>query len=647
MATAMAGSPGGSNGRGAVQGFVRLPFGPCFYWLWALFGGHGFFVKELDMILLELHHIAMAFGAQHVLKDVSFKVQKGEKVGLIGENGCGKSTLLKMIAGQETPIGGAVSKSNGISVGYLAQNLVFEAGETVLEEIASVFDDLGQIQVGLRALEQQMSGLRDDELDRVMQKYSRLQEAFDRADGYASQAKIDAIMDGLGIASWGDRSVKVLSGGEKNLVGLAKVLLKDPDLLLLDEPGNHLDFEGLSWLEEFLEDSDRTVLMVSHDRYLLDRVVTRIVEIEDGKATAYAGNYSTYRAGKMRDLIKQKAAFDDQQKEVGRLEEMIKRYELWGGEKNAKRARNKTKYLERMDRIDRPVMDRRKIDPTFGLAGSSGKIALELRGYSREVGDRTLFDTVDLLLESGDRVGLVGGNGTGKSTFFKDVVSQAAWEHPVLRIGPRIKLGYYAQEHETLSGDRTLLEEVCHASGLSREAGFAVLSRFLFGWQDLDKQVGNLSGGEKSRLQLAKLMVSGANMLLLDEPTNHLDIMSRERVEDSLEAFEGTLLVISHDRYFLDKIAERVIELREQKLHNHDGNFTDYWSARKKALRSAGADGAVAGVENQIEESENEKLKLEQRLKQAFEKRDFKQGERISRQLKLVENRIEDLYGRL
>ncbi|MFT5367317.1 MAG: ATP-binding cassette subfamily F protein 3 [Candidatus Latescibacterota bacterium] len=604
-------------------------------------------MKDRAMTILELHHIAMAFGAQDVLTDVTFQVQKGEKVGLIGENGCGKSTILKMIAGMEAPIAGTINKTRAMSVGYLAQHLIFDAGETVREEIASVFENLVKMQSDMRLLEQQMSIVSGDQLDQVMNRYSRLQEAFDRAEGYASQAKIDAIMDGLGIIGWADRSVKVLSGGEKNLVALAKILLGEPDLLLLDEPGNHLDFEGLSWLEGFLKESDRTVVLVSHDRYLLDRVVNRIVEIEDGKAVAYSGNYSAYRAEKMRELIKQKAAFDDQQKEVQRLEEMITRYEIWGGEKNAKRAKTKTKYLDRMDRMDKPVMDRRKIDPTFGATQSSGKIALELRQYERKVGDRVLFTGVDFLLQFGERAGLVGGNGTGKSTLFKDIVNEAAWEHPVMRIGPRIQLGYYAQEHETLDGDRTILEEVCREGGLNRDQGFAVLAKFLFGWQDLDKKVGNLSGGEKSRIQLAKLMVSGANMLLLDEPTNHLDIMSRERVEDALEGFDGTLLVISHDRYFLDKIAERVIELQDLKLHSHVGNFSEFWAKRREGAGAESPHVLDLEVEKQIEGLENEKLGLERRMKVAFEKRDFKQGERLSRQLRKVESQIEGLYEQL
>ncbi len=597
------------------------------------------------MTILELHHIAMAYGAQDVLIDVSFKINKGEKVGLIGDNGCGKSTILKLIAGIETPVSGTVSKVKGRSTGYLEQHLKFQAGRRVEEEIASVFEAVNQMQHKMRELEAQMANGASDQINAVMEQYGRLQEAFERADGYACQAKIDAVIDGLGIDAWRDQSVDVLSGGEKNLVGLAKILLGEPDLLLLDEPGNHLDFEGLAWLETFLQNLDRTVILVSHDRYMLDRVVNRIVEVEDGKASTYMGNYSAYRAEKMRQLLLQKAAYDNQQKEIQRLEEMIKRFELWGVEKNIRRARNKGKMLDRIDRIHRPVMDRQRIDPAFGAIQGSGKIALELRKYERKAGKRTLFRDVDLLVQSGERVGLVGGNGTGKSMLFKDIVAEAAWEHPTMRIGPRIQLGYYAQEHETLNDNRTILEEICLSGGLNRDQGGRVLSRFLFGWRDLDKKVGSLSGGEKSRVQLACLMVSGANMLLLDEPTNHLDIASREQVEDALEDFDGTLIVISHDRYFLDKIAERVIEVRDLNLESHVGNFSDFW-AKQRSDKTP--DGEIdSEVEKQIEALENEKLRLERGMASAFEKRDFKRGDRLSRRLRLVEQQIENLYEAL
>ena len=610
------------------------------------------------MTVLELHHVCKGFGAQDVLTGVSFKIQKGDKVGLIGENGCGKSTLLKMITGQESPTEGAIVLTNGLKVGYLAQHVIFEPGRTVAEEIASVFADVHQMQIQMRQLEQQMVDFAHNEtkLADIMRRYSRLQEAFDRAEGYGCQARAEAVMDGLGIVSWAGKLVDVLSGGEKNLVGLSKVLLGKPDLLLLDEPGNHLDFAGLSWLEGILQTCDQTVIMVSHDRYLLDRVVNRIVEIEDGKATLYSGNYSAYRAEKMRQLIQQKAAFDDQQKEIRRMKEMIKRFELWAhitfNPRAATQARSKQKMLDRMDKIDKPVMDRRRIDPAFASGSKSGKIALQLRRYHRQVGDRTLFEGVEFLLQSGDRAGFIGANGTGKSTLFKDVVAQAAWDHPVLRIGPRIKLGYYAQEHETLDENRTIIEEVCLAGNLTREQGFGVLARFLFGWNEIDKKVKSLSGGEKSRVQLAKLMISGANFLLLDEPTNHLDIPSREQVETALETFEGTLLIISHDRYFLDKISDRIVEVANLGLVDHPGNFSDFWTQKQMEkqnnlqVREEVSD-QMGEIESKIEELESEKLRLERAMETAFAKRDFKRGDQCSKQLRQLERQIVELYEEL
>ena len=317
--------------------------------------------------------------------------------------------------------------------------------------------------------------------------------------------------------------------------------------------------------------------------------------------------------------------------------------------------------LNRMEKIDRPDLDRRQIDPAFALEEGSGRIALELRGYSRTFGERVLFQGVNLYLAFGDRVGLLGANGTGKTTLFKDILSEAAWDHPVMRIGPRVRVGYYAQEHETLDFDRTILEEMRWETGLSPEGAFSVLSRFLFGYEDMDKRIGSLSGGEKSRVQLAKLMVSDANLLLLDEPTNHLDIHSREQVEEALEAFEGTILVISHDRYFLDRIVDRIVEVRNPRLVEYPGNFSYFWEKRREARkddhhirkrqpvtrkRSASSE-RPAQVEEKIEALETEKLRLEQALATAYRERDFKRGEKVSQRLRRVEGEIEKLYEAL
>ncbi|MSS70255.1 MAG: ABC transporter ATP-binding protein [Candidatus Latescibacteria bacterium] len=611
------------------------------------------------MTILDINNITKTFGANTILDHISFKVNQGEKVGLIGENGSGKSTLFKMIVGIEDISGGTITKPKGI--GYLAQDLVYTEGNTVYQELLGVFEPVQKLGEELKTLEAAMNDPDPDDrrLQKDLDRYGRLLEAFERLGGYAYEHRIEAILDGLRLSALRTQRVESLSGGEKNIVGLARILLEDPDLLLLDEPANHLDFEGLAWLEEFLQNYDKTVILISHNRYLLDRVVGRIVEVEDRKVAVYPGNYSAYRAQKLRNLIKQKAAYDDQQKEIRRMEEMIARWELWGGEKNIKRARSREKMLDRMDKIDRPDLDRRGIDPAFGFEAQSGRIALELRGYSRAFGDRVLFQGVDLRLSFGDRVGLLGGNGTGKTTLFKDIIEQAAWDHPVLRIGPRTRIGYYAQEHETLPFDRSILEALRWDTGLSEGAAFKVLSRFLFRWEDMGKRISSLSGGEKSRVQLARLMVSDANLLLLDEPTNHLDIHSREQVEEALEEFEGTLLVISHDRYFLDRIVDHIVEIRNPHLMEYPGNFSYFWEKRRAEQRSQAQTRKKQPVarrqerspaekseqvEKKIEELEAEKLKLEQALAAAYRDRDFKRGEKVSQGLRRLEDQIEQLY---
>ena len=610
------------------------------------------------MTILDINNVTKRFGASTILQNISFKVNAGEKVGLIGENGSGKSTLFRMIVGMEEVTDGAIVKPKGLRVGYLAQDLAYGEGNTVHEELLEVFAPVRKLGEELRAAEAQMNALEivsdGGRLQKAVNRYGQLLEAFERLGGYTCELRIETVVEGLRLSGLREQRVAALSGGEKNIVGLARVLLEDPDLLLLDEPANHLDFEGLAWLEEFLQTYDKTVILISHNRYLLDRVAGRIVEIEDRKAASYPGNYSAYRAQKLRNLIKQKAAYDDQRKEIRRMEEMIARWELWGGEKNIKRARSREKMLDRMDKIERPDMDRRRIDPDFGFEARSGRIALELRGYSRAFGGRALFQDVNLHLSFGDRVGLLGANGTGKTTLFKDVLTEAAWDHPVMRVGPRVRVGYYAQEHETLNFDRTILEEMRYDTGLSAEGAFSVLSRFLFGYEDMDKRIGSLSGGEKSRVQLAKLMVSDANLLLLDEPTNHLDIHSRERVEEALEAFEGTILVISHDRYFLDRIVGRIVEVRNPHLVEYPGNFSYFWEKRREARREdrprkqpvkkTPRPSLDRPVEEKIEALEAEKLRLEAVLASAFRERDFKRGEKISQRLRRVEGEVEKLY---
>lgn len=613
------------------------------------------------MVVLECNKISKSYDGTPVLTDASFRLMQGEKVGLIGANGAGKSTLVKMVAGHEYPTAGSIGKPTGASVGYLEQELHYADASTVGSEMLQVFATIRQLGTQMEQLAEAMAT--GDE--KIIERYGRLAAEYEQQGGYTYEHRIDAVLDGLGLSQRRDQPVAALSGGEKNVLALARILLAEPDILLLDEPANHLDFAGLEWLEGFLRDYPRTVLLVSHNRYLLDRVVSRIVEVEYGQLAEYPGNYSAYRAEKMKRLLKQQAAYQDQQKEIQRLEAMIKRCELWGSmtddPRHARRARNKQRMIDRMDKIDRPDLDGRRIDPRFGSVERAGHIALELRGYSKAFDERVLFDAVDLHIAYGERVGLLGANGSGKSTLFRDIVEQGAWDHPALRLGPQIRLGYYAQEHQTLDPNRTLIAELQEQRGVTKDRAFQVLSRFLFSWEDVQRPIASLSGGEKSRVQLAKLVLADVNFLLLDEPTNHLDIQSREQVEEALEEFDGAILAISHDRYFLDRIVDRIVEVATPSLADHPGNFSDYWrrhgssrqppprakkdgQRRQPPRREHQGAGAAQRLEARIETLEGEKRQLESDLAEAYRRRDNGLGDKLGNALRRLNDEIETLY---
>ena len=617
------------------------------------------------MTILDVNNISKRFEIEPILDGIHFKLSRGEKVGLIGENGSGKTTLLRMIAGIEPPSAGVISRPGGSQVGYLSQEPRYEEGRTVYEELLDAFAEISQISQQLKSLEQQMETESQGE-GGILSEYSRLSTRFEQLGGYSFEYKIDAILDGLQMSWMKDRTLNSLSGGEKNAVALARILLEEPDILLLDEPGNHLDFEGLEWLEGFLGTYDKTVLLVSHNRYLLDRVVNRILEIENRWINEYTGNYSAYRVEKLRSSLKQKAAFDDQQKEIRRLEAMIKRFELWAkiteDVRHARQARSRQKMLDRMEKIDRPNLEGDRIQPRFGASDRAGKIAVELRSYSKAFGEKVLFESVDLHVSSGERVGLLGPNGSGKSTIFREIVTNGAWENSMVRIGPKIKVGYYSQEHETLNPANTLVQEVREAATMTEDQALHTLLKFLFRWEDMHRTVSTLSGGEKSRVQLAKLMVSDVNLLLLDEPTNHLDIFSREQVEEALEGFEGTIVAVSHDRYFLERIVTRIVEVQNPTLKEYDGGFSDFWAKRRlsqsepkkrrkiepsrkrrPATKTASA-AEVAKIEEQIDSLEAEKLRIEGEITQAYQSRKYGRGESLSQDLKRVDKKLQALY---
>ena len=618
------------------------------------------------MPIASLQNVTTHYGAQRVLKGASFEVNPRQKLGLIGANGSGKTTILRVLLGREPVTGGSVYLDPGVRVGYVPQHVEHDSGEAVMSWLLSEYKPIADT---LHTQEESLEHTPAAEMDRALRKYQKARDAYDRIDGDAWPRRAQTLLEAFGLGGKEDQSVTSLSGGEKNILSLAQALLSEPDLLLLDEPANHLDYLGVAWLESFLTKFKGTILMVSHNRYLLDRVAGGILELEDGRVNAYHGGYSDYRGAKLRGLIAQQRDYVVNQRRIAQLENLVKRFEqiarsnsdpAWG-----KRLRARRSQLQREKRqaVDRPVLSQRAISADFATEAARANIALQVRGYSRVLGSRQLFDDAGLDIATGERVALVGPNGAGKTTLIKDIVQQGSWDSYTIRIGPSIRLGYAAQEQEVLRKERTILEEVGAGTAIGRSEAFTLLRRFLFGWDDLSKRVEDLSGGERNRLQLARLMAVRPSFLVLDEPTNHLDIPAREAVEEALEDYEGTILVVSHDRYFLDKVVNRVVEVRDGKLVSFDGNFSEFWHARQtitgvvpgtvktraqsrtraRAKRAEQRD-KVASLERRIQEAEAEKLDLEREAADAFDRGQHRRGRRVGRKLERNAALLNDLY---
>ncbi|HAU37646.1 MAG TPA: hypothetical protein DCX07_08005, partial [Phycisphaerales bacterium] len=507
-----------------------------------------------------------------------------------GPSGCGKSTLLRLIAGELTPDSGFLVKKKGLTVGYLHQDVQLTPGHSLLQEVLSASEGLARVEAELERIEAQLADpqVYGDEkaLARALDRQQRLVDEYTSLGGQNYESRVRTTLLNLGFQESDFRlPVEVLSGGQKKLAGLARLLVQQPDLLLLDEPDNHLDLQGKAFLERFIREYRGAVVIVSHDRYLLDLVVDEIVELEDSRLTVFPGNYSEYAFEKQTCLLRQQQVFKAQQKEIQRLEQSAKNLLLWGrqydNEKLIKRGRNILKRIERMEKVERPVLERKRMNLDLqGWVGSQK--VLELRGLAKSFpapdgGEELLFSGLDLRIDHGERVGLVGANGAGKSVLVRIILGQEEPSAGEVILGPSVRSGYYAQQHETLDLQRTLLDSVSLSANLSEEHSMALLTRFLFTYQQARGLVGNLSGGERSRLQLALLMRAGANFLILDEPTNHLDIPSAEVLEDALADFEGTVLVISHDRYFLDRICTHLLVLEgDGKTRWFTGNFQAY-----------------------------------------------------------------------
>ncbi len=558
------------------------------------------------MVIVNLDNIVHSYITQTILNGIAWEIQAGQKIGLVGPNGAGKSTLLKIIAGELKPDSGAVFCAKETRIGYLAQQPDLDPARTVWQEVLSAATELLRVEAELRRLEARMAAPEvygnEAALERVLAAHARTQAEFERLDGYRHESRVREILHSLGFGEADfDLSVSALSGGQKKLVGLAKLLCVEADrsaegssrsLLLLDEPDNHLDLAGKAYLERFIAAFPGAVIIVSHDRYLLDETVDLIVEVEDQHLTVYQGNYSAYAVEKQLRLLRQQQAYQAQQKEIAHIEAAIERFEHWASitidERSARQARSRRKMLERMDKVEKPALERRRMGLELNGWRGSQKV-LEIadldKAFTSAAGeDHVILAGLNLLIWHGERVGLLGPNGAGKSLLFRCILGLEEPTGGVVKVGPSVRIGYYAQEHETLNPDKTLVEEIRQIRPMYDQQAVSFLGQFLFPYQMVRNRVDQLSGGERSRLQLAKLMLSDANFLLLDEPTNNLDLSSREVLENALDEFAGTVLVISHDRYFLDRVVDRIVEVEEGTLAEYPGDYTYF--REEKARRA-------------------------------------------------------------
>lgn len=544
-------------------------------------------------------HIKKYHGAQLVLDDVTFEIPQGGRVGLIGRNGSGKTTLLRLVAGLERPDEGDLAIRKETKIGYLTQIPQVGDDVTVYEVLAKSFRDVRRLRNKMTELEASMSDPAapsdQDQLAGLLKQYADAQERFERDGGYEMDARISQVANGLRIdAAQLDRPYAVLSGGEKTKAALASLLIERPALLLLDEPTNHLDLGSVEWLETYLRDYEGSCLIVSHDRYFLDRVVGQIIELEDGESSVYHTSYTEYVVEKEERLLRQFAEFQEQQKKIAQMKEAIKQLESWGkiggSGKFFKRAQSMRKALDRMEKVKRPVLDRRSAEFHMNPADRSGRDVVIFKGITKSYGARKILDGADGALYYGDKVALVGDNGSGKSTLAKVLIGMTEPDAGKMTLGARVELGYLGQEDEPEHNVKSVLAFFREEAGVEEGEARSLLARQLFYGPDVFKSVALLSGGEWTRLRLALLLHRKPNLLLLDEPTNHLDIASREALEESLDDFPGTVLAISHDRYFINRFAQRVWGIRNGKLTDYIGNFDRYRekSAQQRMPEEAG-----------------------------------------------------------
>lgn len=592
-------------------------------------------------MILSCNNISKSFGTDVIIKSCSFNIEDHEKAAIVGINGAGKSTLLKIITGIEPADTGLVTLAKDKTLGYLSQQQNLNSDNTIYDELLSVKQYILDMEAQLRSIENQMKSADDTALETLMKKYSDLNHEFELNNGYAYKSEITGVLKGLGFAEEDfTLNVNTLSGGQKTRVALGRLLLSKPDIILLDEPTNHLDMESISWLENYLLNYSSAVLIVAHDRYFLDKIISKIIELDNGNATVFSGNYTDYASKKAILRNMQLKEYLNQQREIKHQEEVITKLKQFNREKSIKRAESREKMLNKMEFVDKPEILNDKMDIKLEPNIISGNDVLTVDNLTKGFDGTVLFDNISFQIKRGERVALIGSNGTGKTTILKLINGIIPADSGSIYLGAKVNIGYYDQEHHVLDPDKTIFDEIRDAyPDLNNTQIRNTLAAFLFTNEDVFKYIKDLSGGERGRVSLAKLMLSNANFLILDEPTNHLDITSKEILENALNSYTGTVLFVSHDRYFINSTATRIIELANKTVVNYIGNY-DYYLEKKDIL------GAKPITNNISKSSSSAISKLnwqEEKVKQAQQKKIKNEIKRTEERMALIEAEIEEL----
>ena len=593
-------------------------------------------------MILSCQGISKSFGEKVILEDASFHIEEREKAALIGNNGAGKTTLLRIIMEEIHADAGQVVLAKDKRIGYLAQYQDVQGHLSVYEELLSTKQYIIDMEERLRAMEVQMKNASGEELDRLMNSYTRLTHEFELENGYAYKSELMGVLNGLGFTEEDfTKQVATLSGGQKTRVALGKLLISKPDILLLDEPTNHLDMESIAWLETYLLNYPGAVFIVSHDRYFLDKVVTKVIEIDAGQVRMYAGNYSAYAEKKAQLRDAQYKAYLNQQREIKHQEAVIVKLKSFNREKSIKRAESREKMLNKIQRIDKPIEVQSQMRLSLEPRVVSGNDVLTVEDLAKSFPQQKLFSNISFQIKRGERVALIGNNGTGKTTMLKILNGLLDADAGSFSLGAKVQIGYYDQEHHVLHAEKTIFEEISDTYPTLTETQIRnMLAAFLFTGDDVFKVISSLSGGERGRVSLAKLILSEANFLILDEPTNHLDIASKEILEEALNSYTGTVLYVSHDRYFINQTATRILDLTNQSVVNYIGDY-DYYLEKKEELTEKYAPTAQEATEEAKEETPSEgKLTWQQQKEEQARKR------KQENELKKVEKRIEELETR-